>query len=47
MKKITNQIGHVQIDLFSMIKWSNWPNVKMIDDWFFILFSNQMNHDFL
>ncbi len=33
VKKTTNQVGHVQIDLSSMIKWSNWPNVKMLGFW--------------
>jgi len=43
IKKTTNQIGCVQIDLFSMIKWSNSPNVKRIGFWSNVL----INHDLL
>ncbi len=43
IKKTTSQIRCVQIDLFNMIKWSNWPNVKMIGFWSNVL----VNHDFL
>ncbi len=34
VKNTINEIGCVQIDLSSMTKWSNWPNVKMISFWF-------------
>ncbi len=29
IKKITSQVGHVQIDLSNTTKRSNWPNVQM------------------